>query len=147
VNEKVQILSKQRKKWKLKSNFLGKQRCWLTIHLTSANKFAFDLFSLCELKIFRVWLKAIFNINFKWVNFRTFLWAVSSLQKDFFSTCTDRPVYNNHPCDPQKVVVVQRWLVNGDFSIKIVINISLARLSHCWQVAVIQRWALTQVWL
>ena len=45
--------------------------------------------------------------------------------------CTDRPVYNNHPCDPQKVVVVQRWLVNGDFSIKIVINISLARLSHC----------------
>jgi hypothetical protein len=38
------------------------------------------------------------------------------------------PVYNGHPWDPQKVAVVQRWLVFEGFSIKIGMKISMARL-------------------
>jgi hypothetical protein len=57
--------------------------------------------------------------------------------------CTVKPVYNGHPWDPKKVVVVQSWPVFTGFSIKIGIKSSLAGL----RLVVVARWLLTQVLL
>jgi hypothetical protein len=45
---------------------------------------------------------------------------------------TVKPVYNDHPWDPPKVAVVQRWSVFGGFSIKIGIKISKIRPDLVW---------------
>ncbi len=73
------------------------------------------------------------------------LWAATKIYfvilYNFSNKSTVKPVYNDHPWDPQKVAVVQRWSVFGGFPIKIGIKICLPGFS----LAVVDRWPLTQV--
>ncbi len=64
---------------------------------------------------------------------KSFLFITSPLQRS-----TVKPVYNDHPWDPQKVAVVHRLLLCRGFSNKSAINVRLAGLS----LAVVNRWPL-----
>jgi len=61
-------------------------------------------------------------------------------------TYTVKPVYNDHPRDPKKVTVLDRWsLFSGHLCYIVVIYVIDS--GRCWQVVAIRRWSLTQVWL
>jgi len=60
---------------------------------------------------------------------------------------TVKLVYNDHPWDPKFVVIVDRWsLFRGKFMLWN-LKMGLQNGGRCWQVVVIRRWSLAQVWL
>ncbi len=62
--------------------------------------------------------------------------------------CRVKPVYKGHPWDSEKVVVVQRLRQRCSvYSYCYQIWKIGAQAGRCRQVAVVQRWSLTQVWL
>ena len=64
-----------------------------------------------------------------------------------FNWCTVKPVYNDHPQDPNFVAVVDRWsLFRGNFMLWQV-KMEPLDSGHCWQLVVFWRWSLAQVWL
>jgi len=61
------------------------------------------------------------------------------------STCTDKPVYNDHPRDPKIVAIVDRWsILRGRFML-CTLKYEPKNSGRCWKA--IRRWSLAQVWL
>jgi hypothetical protein len=52
------------------------------------------------------------------------------------TTSAVKHAYNDHPCDPQKVAVVHRWLLYRGLSMTIAIEFDLAGL------AIVDRWSI-----
>ena len=61
--------------------------------------------------------------------------------------CTVKPEFNDHPRDPQKVVVVQKVVVGQRLVINfIVILVALGiQAGRCRQAAVVKMWLLTLI--
>ena len=61
--------------------------------------------------------------------------------------CTVKLVHSNHPRDPKLVTVVDKWsLFRGSFMLQKE-KMGPKKGGRCWQVVVIRRWLLAQVWL